>query len=67
MLSVDTNKKLTKGHSGLRWELQASVSADGFQGHISPEEMKEVAAKITEGDTGLTRTKMTTQTHLKRS
>lgn len=47
------------------WELQASVSADGFRGHISPEEMKEVAAKITKGEAGLTQSKVTTQTHLK--
>lgn len=44
------------------WELQAFVSADGFRGHISPEEMKEVTAKITEGEAGLTRSKSTIQT-----
>lgn len=53
--NVCGNKRpLTKGHSGLIWELQASVSANGFQGHISPEEIKEVAAEITEGEAGLT-------------
>lgn len=36
-LTIFNKKLLTKGQPGLIWELQASVSAVWFQGHIFPE------------------------------